>query len=149
MVDHPNTNAKDASKILGDMWQKLTEEQRARWAVVECSRCCVLPNPIVCSYIPITEHENQRRLNEWRMKENLPLTMPLTSASTATNASNPSAPMASIPQSPSAFAASQSTTPRLAPMVPSIDGDDDEDEDGDEDDDADDDDPDDDGDLDG
>ncbi|CAI5741497.1 unnamed protein product [Peronospora destructor] len=51
MIDHPSTSAKDASKILGDMWQKLSEKERA-------------------SYIPMTELENQRRRNEWRMKEN-------------------------------------------------------------------------------
>ncbi|TDH68298.1 hypothetical protein CCR75_004117 [Bremia lactucae] len=51
MADHPSTSAKDASKVLGDMWQKLSEKERA-------------------SYIPMTEMENQRRMNEWRMKEN-------------------------------------------------------------------------------
>ncbi|CEG49708.1 swi snf-related matrix-associated actin-dependent regulator of [Plasmopara halstedii] len=51
MADHPAASAKDASKILGDMWQKLSEKERA-------------------SYIPMTEIENQRRMNEWRMKEN-------------------------------------------------------------------------------
>lgn len=51
MAKHPTTSAKDASKLLGDMWQKLSEKERA-------------------SYIPMTEIENQRRMNEWRMKEN-------------------------------------------------------------------------------
>lgn len=37
MADHPNTSAKDASKILGDMWQKLSEEQRARCATLRCA----------------------------------------------------------------------------------------------------------------
>lgn len=30
MVTHANTSAKDTSKILGEMWQKLTDQQRAR-----------------------------------------------------------------------------------------------------------------------
>lgn len=30
MTDNANTSAKDASKILGDMWQKLSEQERAR-----------------------------------------------------------------------------------------------------------------------
>jgi len=32
MADYPSTSAKDASKILGDMWQKLSEKERARYA---------------------------------------------------------------------------------------------------------------------
>ena len=32
MADYPSSSAKDASKILGDMWQKLSEKERARCA---------------------------------------------------------------------------------------------------------------------
>lgn len=38
MVDHANASAKDASKILGEMWQKLTDQQRARYGA--------LPDPL-------------------------------------------------------------------------------------------------------
>ncbi|KAG6950458.1 hypothetical protein JG687_00014245 [Phytophthora cactorum] len=34
MADYPATSAKDASKILGDMWQKLSEKERARYEPV-------------------------------------------------------------------------------------------------------------------
>lgn len=32
MTDNANTSAKDASKILGEMWQKLSDQERARYA---------------------------------------------------------------------------------------------------------------------
>lgn len=54
MEANPNISAKDASKILGEIWQKLSEQDRAK-------------------YQPMTDSENERRLNEWRLKENLPL----------------------------------------------------------------------------
>ena len=31
MADYPSSSAKDASKILGDMWQKLSEKEHARY----------------------------------------------------------------------------------------------------------------------
>lgn len=52
MTENANTSAKDASRILGEMWQKLSEEERA-------------------SYQPLTDQENERRMREWRIKENL------------------------------------------------------------------------------
>nr|CCA20838.1 SWI/SNFrelated matrixassociated actindependent regulator of chromatin putative [Albugo laibachii Nc14] len=54
MEANPSISAKDASKILGEIWQKLSEHDRAK-------------------YQPMTDLENERRLNEWRLKENLPL----------------------------------------------------------------------------
>ncbi|KAG1708809.1 hypothetical protein DVH05_022430 [Phytophthora capsici] len=117
MADHPATSAKDASKILGDMWQKLSEKERA-------------------SYIPMTEMENQRRMNEWRMKENalngihttLAGGMAVATPSSATSQTNSPA----LPGTPVLLA------PRIAPSVASSidevdDGDDEEDEDDDED----------------
>lgn len=34
MTDNANTSAKDASKILGEMWQKLSDQERARYDFV-------------------------------------------------------------------------------------------------------------------
>uniref|UniRef100_K3WLA0 HMG box domain-containing protein n=1 Tax=Globisporangium ultimum (strain ATCC 200006 / CBS 805.95 / DAOM BR144) TaxID=431595 RepID=K3WLA0_GLOUD len=65
MTDNVNTSAKDASKILGEMWQKLSDQERAK-------------------YIPMTEKENERRLKEWQLKESLAATgaTPATAAAT-------------------------------------------------------------------
>lgn len=41
MTDNANTSAKDASKILGEMWQKLTDQQRARWVAWPCVHAVV------------------------------------------------------------------------------------------------------------
>ncbi|GMF61644.1 unnamed protein product [Phytophthora fragariaefolia] len=75
MADHPSTSAKDASKILGDMWQKLSEKKRARYDhsfpwYAYCQKSATNFSCCPSSYIPMTEMENQRRMNEWRMKEN-------------------------------------------------------------------------------
>jgi hypothetical protein len=53
MTENTNINAKDASRILGEMWQKLSEEERT-------------------SYQTIADKENEKRLREWRQKEKLP-----------------------------------------------------------------------------
>ncbi|OWY96631.1 SWI/SNF-related matrix-associated actin-dependent regulator of chromatin, partial [Phytophthora megakarya] len=119
MADHPATSAKDASKILGDMWQKLSEKERA-------------------SYIPMTEAENQRRMNEWRMKENAlnGLHTTLTSGvATPTLITSSHVNSPAIPGTPVLLA------PRITPSVASslddvddIDADDDEDDEDDDDD---------------
>lgn len=84
----------------------------------------------------MTDQENQRRLNEWRLKENLPITTPVSLVKPLIpTGSNPSTPLHS--NSPST--ANQIVTPRIASAVPSIDGDDDDDEEDDGDDDDDDD----------
>ncbi|RLN73138.1 hypothetical protein BBJ28_00002798 [Nothophytophthora sp. Chile5] len=123
MVDHPNTSAKDASKILGDMWQKLSEKDRA-------------------SYIPMTELENQRRLSEWHLKENgLSISTASSGSSgfpTMVTAVTPSASTTtSRSSSPAAAGTPVALLPRLAPAIPSIeeadDADDDDADDGDED----------------
>ncbi|KAG4037973.1 hypothetical protein PC123_g26465 [Phytophthora cactorum] len=120
MADYPATSAKDASKILGDMWQKLSEKERA-------------------SYIPMTEMENQRRMNEWRMKENalngihttLTGGIATPTASVTTSQTN----LTTIPGAPILLA------PRIAPSVASsmddVDDADAEDDEDDEDDDDD------------
>ncbi|EQC25523.1 hypothetical protein SDRG_16606 [Saprolegnia diclina VS20] len=50
MAQNPTASAKEASKLLGDMWQKLTEAQRA-------------------SYQPLADKENAQRMLEWKRKE--------------------------------------------------------------------------------
>ncbi|KAF0690528.1 Aste57867_18077 [Aphanomyces stellatus] len=50
MAQNPMANAKEASRLLGEMWQKLTEEQRA-------------------SYQPLADKENAQRMVEWKQKE--------------------------------------------------------------------------------
>ncbi|OQR86542.1 SWI/SNF-related matrix-associated actin-dependent regulator of chromatin, partial [Thraustotheca clavata] len=50
MAQNPTASAKEASKLLGDMWQKLTETQRA-------------------SYQPLADKENAQRMQEWKKKE--------------------------------------------------------------------------------
>ncbi|ETO75875.1 hypothetical protein, variant 3 [Phytophthora nicotianae P1976] len=117
MADHPATSAKDASKILGDMWQKLSEKERA-------------------SYIPMTEMENQRRMNEWRMKENALNGIHTTlTGGIATPTASATSRQATIPGAPMLLA------PRIAPSVASpiddVDDADAEDDEDDEDDDED------------
>ncbi|ETV96885.1 hypothetical protein H310_10161 [Aphanomyces invadans] len=50
MAQNPTASAKEASRLLGEMWQKLTEEQRA-------------------SYQPLADKENAQRMAEWKLKE--------------------------------------------------------------------------------
>ncbi|KAG2917715.1 hypothetical protein PC116_g24192 [Phytophthora cactorum] len=102
------------------MWQKLSEKERA-------------------SYIPMTEMENQRRMNEWRMKENalngihttLTGGIATPTASVTTSQTN----LTTIPGAPILLA------PRIAPSVASsmddVDDADAEDDEDDEDDDDD------------
>uniref|UniRef100_H3HC27 Uncharacterized protein n=1 Tax=Phytophthora ramorum TaxID=164328 RepID=H3HC27_PHYRM len=108
MADYPSTSAKDASKILGDMWQKLSEKERA-------------------SYIPMTEMENQRRMNEWRMKENAlnGITSTLTGgiATPSTVPSQPATPVLLAPR----------VTPSAASSIDEVDDPDADEEDEDED----------------
>ncbi|KAG7384795.1 hypothetical protein PHYBOEH_009313 [Phytophthora boehmeriae] len=120
MADHPTTSAKGASKILGDMWQKLSEQDRA-------------------AYIPMTELENQRRMNEWRMKENA-LNGVTSTLAAGVAVATPSASAISTQSNSSAVAgAPVLLAPRIPSAVISIDDVDDvdgDDEDEDEDDDA-------------
>ncbi|KAE9280362.1 hypothetical protein PF008_g28151 [Phytophthora fragariae] len=122
MADYPSTSAKDASKILGDMWQKLSEKERA-------------------SYIPMTEMENQRRMNEWRMKENALNGVHTTLAGGIAGAAPTASTTPSQANSPALPGAPVLLAPRITPSVSSIDevddadaDDDDEEEDEDEDD---------------
>lgn len=117
MADNPTTNAKDASKILGDMWQKLSEKDRA-------------------SYIPMTELENQRRMNEWRLKENLAArgvsSMPSGAAGTVSaTASQINSP--AVPGTPVLLAPRIDSTATSIDDVDDVDDDEDEEDDGDED----------------
>ncbi|POM71634.1 SWI/SNF-related matrix-associated actin-dependent regulator of chromatin [Phytophthora palmivora] len=115
MADHPAANAKDASKILGDMWQKLSEKERA-------------------SYIPMTEAENQRRMNEWRMKENA-LNGIHTTLTAGMAVATPTATIASHTNSSAIPGTPVLLAPRITPSVASsiddvddADAEDDEDE---------------------
>ncbi|KAG7384158.1 hypothetical protein PHYPSEUDO_002942 [Phytophthora pseudosyringae] len=120
MANHPATSAKDASKILGDMWQKLSEKERA-------------------SYIPMTEMENVRRMNEWRMKENA-LNGIHTTLAGGTAVATPTASAApSQTNSPAIPGTPVLLAPRITPNVASslddvddADGEDDEDEEDDD-----------------
>ncbi|KAF1331513.1 Swi/snf-related matrix-associated actin-dependent regulator of chromatin, partial [Globisporangium splendens] len=69
MTDNVNTSAKDASKILGEMWQKLSDQERAKSNMIRMM--CFYINVDDCRYIPMTEKENERRLKEWQLKESL------------------------------------------------------------------------------
>ena len=42
MDANPNINAKDASRILGENWQKLTDEQKARYFSAVISVFCIM-----------------------------------------------------------------------------------------------------------
>ncbi|KAF4030260.1 HMG (high mobility group) box [Phytophthora infestans] len=120
MADHPATSAKDASKILGDMWQKLSEKERA-------------------SYIPMTEMENQRRMNEWRMKENalngIHTTLTGGIATATASATTSQTNLAAIPGTPMLLA--PRITPSMASPMDDVDDADAEDDEDDDDDDED------------
>ncbi|CAK4644591.1 hypothetical protein AeMF1_021852 [Aphanomyces euteiches] len=77
MVQNPNASAKEASRLLGEMWQKLTEEQRA-------------------SYQPLADKENAQRMVEWKQKENADAGKP-----PASKSSSPYVGKASSPAPPS------------------------------------------------
>ena len=47
MTKYPNANANEVSKIMGEMWQKLTSSEREK-------------------YRPIADVENTKRLKEWQ-----------------------------------------------------------------------------------
>jgi SWI/SNF-related matrix-associated actin-dependent regulator of chromatin subfamily B member 1 len=127
MTDNANTSAKDASKILGDMWQKLSDEQRA-------------------SYIPLAEIENDRRLQEWRIKENMPVSGGAAAAMATTvssavrvsaNGTTTTTPVVTIAPAPMAgvvtpVATGVSSGAKQLPSGPGSVEDDDEDEDEDE-----------------
>ncbi|RQM28823.1 hypothetical protein B5M09_006698 [Aphanomyces astaci] len=83
MAQNPNASAKEASRLLGEMWQKLTEEQRA-------------------SYQPLADRENAQRMAEWKVKEKgeaaavqqpktdqLHALLPATAKTSATSSANP------------------------------------------------------------
>lgn len=65
MEKHPTLNAKECSRILGEMWQKLTPEDRAK-------------------YQPLTDAENAKRLREWQQTRK-----PLISPNPSTPQPNP------------------------------------------------------------
>ncbi|OQR98201.1 SWI/SNF-related matrix-associated actin-dependent regulator of chromatin [Achlya hypogyna] len=118
MAQNPTASAKEASKLLGDMWQKLTEAQRA-------------------SYQPLADKENAQRMLEWKRKEGDGAKLPagdFSAAISLAGAATPHVPAAfAQPSGSGAVAAMASPTDAMDDLEGDLDEEDEDEEEADED----------------